>query len=154
MNLETGTYKLRPSLEADRDAIAEIWHISASLPTVGPTVMPSLAQLRERVEVEFARGWVVAVAAHGSDIAGFVAIKPPESVLDQIFVRPGSIGAGIGQALLAHAKAAMPCGFTLHTRSANKRARSFYEKAGLIYLREDVHPRDGDPIVHYGWNLH
>jgi hypothetical protein len=34
------------------------------------------------------------------------------------------------------------------------RARRFYEKAGLIYLREDTHPRDGDPIVHYGWNLH
>jgi putative acetyltransferase len=92
MNLETGAYKLRPSLEADRDAIAEIWHSSASLPTVGPAVMPSLARLRERVDLEFTRGWVVTVAAHGSDIAGFLAIKPRESVLDQIFVRPGSMG--------------------------------------------------------------
>jgi putative acetyltransferase len=154
MNLEIGAYKLRPSLEADRDAIAGIWHSSASLPTVGPAAMPSLAQLRERVDVEFHRGWVVTVATHGSDIAGFLAIKPRESVLDQIFVRPESIGAGIGQALLAHAKAAMSRGFSLHTRSANMRARRFYEKAGLIYLREDTHPRDGDPIVHYGWNLH
>jgi putative acetyltransferase len=154
MNFEACAYKLRPSLEADRDAIAEIWHSSASLPTVGPAMMPTFVQLRARVDLEFAGGWVVTVATNGSDIAGFLAIKPRESVLDQIFVRPGSIGGGIGQALLAHAKAAMPRGFSLHTRSANRRARSFYEKAGLIYLREDVHPRDGDPIVYYGWNLH
>lgn len=145
MNLETGTYKLRRSLEADRNAIAEIRHSSVSLPTVGPTVMPSLAQLRERVEVEFARGWVVTVADDGSDIAGFVAIKPPESVLDQIFVRPGSIGAGIGQALLAHAKAAMPRGFTLHTRSANVRTMS-ERKRGMPTIRHHCSPSDSKPL--------
>lgn len=151
MNLEPQAYKLRPSIEADRDAIAEVWHSSASLPGVGPPAMPTLDELRERVDVEFTAGWDVTVAARGSDLIGFVAIKPREAVLDQLFVRPESIGGGIGRALLAHAMATRPSGFTLHTRSTNERARRFYEKAGLILLRHAAHPRSSDPVTYYGW---
>jgi putative acetyltransferase len=32
------------------------------------------------------------------------------------------------------------------------KARRFYEQAGLIALREGIHPRSGDPIIYYGWN--
>jgi ribosomal protein S18 acetylase RimI-like enzyme len=115
--------------------------------------MPTLSELRERVDLEFASGWNVTVAVRENDVIGFVAIKPSEAVLDQLFVRPGSTGGGLGQALLAHAMTAMPNGFTLFTRSANARARRFYEKAGLIFLRDDAHPRTGDPVTYYGWNV-
>lgn len=57
MTLRTQTCKLRPSIQADYDAIAEIWHSSASLPGVGPPIMPTENELRERVELEFAAGW-------------------------------------------------------------------------------------------------
>ena len=153
VNVSMRAYELRPSIEADHDAIAEIWHSSASLPGVGPPIMPTLGELRERVDLEFASGWSVMVAVCESDVIGFVAIKPKEAVLDQLFVRPGSLGRGIGQALLAHAVAAMPDGFTLLTRSTNTRARRFYEKAGLIFLRDGAHPRTGDPVTYYGWNV-
>jgi ribosomal protein S18 acetylase RimI-like enzyme len=152
MDAKNQSCALRPSNNADYDAIAEVWHSSASMPGVGPPVMPSLSELRERIDLEFAAGWSVAVAVRGDDVVGFVAMKPGEAVLDQLFVRPGSIGGGVGQALLAHAKAAMPDGFTLFTRPANTRARRFYEKAGLVVLRADTHPRTGDPIIYYGWN--
>ncbi|MBN9077689.1 MAG: GNAT family N-acetyltransferase [Rhizobiales bacterium] len=151
MNANT-RFKLRPSDHADYDAIAEIWHGSASLPGVGPREMPSLAWLRERLDREFAAGWAVTVAVEGSAVLGFVAIKPKESVLDQIFVRPGWLGRGIGQALLAHAKAAMPEGFTLYTRHTNQGARLFYEKAGLHHFRDGVHSTSGDPIAYYSWS--
>ena len=144
---------LRPAIEADRDAIAEIWHESASLLGVGPPVMPTAGQLRERVDREFAAGWQVTVAVHDERIVGFLAIKPAEAVLAELFVRPEAIGSGIGRALLARAIEAMPAGFTLFTRSANARARRFYERAGLTFLRDDVHPRAGDPITYYGWNV-
>jgi len=116
--------------------------------------MPALAQLRERLDHEIATGWIVTVAVHGNEIVGFLAISPRESVLEEIFVRPGSLGRGIGQALLAHAKNEMPHGFTLYTRQANLRARRFYEKAGLVHLRDGVHPRNGDPIAYYRWSGH
>ncbi len=47
----------------------------------------------------------------------------------------------------------MPEGFMLYTRSANAGARRFYEREGLVVLREDTHPRTGDPITYYGWNV-
>jgi len=76
MEIKTQAIDLRPAIEADRDAIAEIWHESASLPGVGPPVIPSLAELRERVDREFNAGWQVTVAVRDDRIVGFLAIKP------------------------------------------------------------------------------
>ncbi|WP_080761241.1 GNAT family N-acetyltransferase [Rhizobium rhizogenes] len=152
MNAGKQACRLRPSITADYDAIAEVWHSSASLSGVGPLVMPTKAELRERVELEFAAGWNVTVAVRANEIVGFVAIEPNKAVLAELFVRPASIGSGIGWALLAHAMTVMPQGFTLITRSSNTRARNFYERAGFIALRHDKHPRTGDPVICYGWN--
>lgn len=151
MNAGNRAFELRPAIGADRDSIAEIWHSSASLPGVGPPVMPTARELRERVDLEFAAGWTVTVAANGSDIAGFAAIKPREAILDQLFVRPDRIGGGVGTALLAHSKLAMPEGFTLFTASSNMKARRFYEEAGLAFIRDDAHPRTGHPVTYYCW---
>jgi putative acetyltransferase len=133
MNVENQSCELRPSVAADHDTIAEVWHSSASMPGVGPLVMPSLSELRERIDLEFEAGWSVTVAVRDEDVVGFIAMKPSEAVLDQLFVRPGSIGGGVGQALLSHAKAAMTGGFTLFTRSTNVRARRFYEKPAWYF---------------------
>ena len=132
---------LRPAREADRDAIADIWHASASLPDVGPPDMPSRRELRLRVDVEMATGWQVTIAEAGGASIGFLAIRPSEATLNELFVRPDHLGGGVGRALFEHAKAAMPDGFTLYTRSSNARARRFYEREGMVPLREDVHPR-------------
>ena len=113
--------------------------------------MPTVGQLRHRVDLELAGGWRVTVAVSRDSVLGFVATKPAEAALDQLFVRPGSIGRGVGRALLGQAMAEMPDGFTLYTRAANAAARRFYENAGLAYIREGVHPVNGDPVAHYGW---
>lgn len=144
------TFVLRKAVASDKDAIASIWHESASLPGVGPPTMPSPADLRRRVEDEFA-GWSVTLAVRDAEILGFLALKPEAAILAELFVRPGALGAGIGSALLAHAKAEMPEGFSLFTSSSNTRARNFYEKAGLVILRHDTHPRSGHPVTYYGW---
>jgi len=145
------SYIIRPATTADHEQIAEIWHSSASLPTVGPDAMPTLEELRRRLAMEFEAGWDVTVAALAGDVVGFMAIKPREAVLDQLFIRPGSLGAGLGRALPRHVMQAMPCGFTLYTRSANARARRFYERAGLSVLREGLHPRNRDPVTYCAW---
>ncbi len=144
-------FLLRPATDADRDRIAAIWHASASLPGVGPPSMPSRAELRRRVDEEMAGGWEVTIAESGHEILGFVAIRRRDRILAELFLSPKRIGGGIGKVLLDHAKAAMPGGFTLFTTSANSRARHFYEREGLIALREEPHPRSGHPVTYYEW---
>lgn len=151
MELCTQDFTLRSARKADYDVIAEIWHKSASLPTVGPPLMPSLSELRARVDLGFANGWHVTLAERGDNILGFVATIAAASTLNELFVRPEFLGLGIGHVLLAQAKAEMPDGFTLFTATANARARHFYEKAGLKNLRDDAHPRSGNPVTYYGW---
>ena len=72
-------YKLRPSIEADHDAIAGIWHSGGSLPGVGPDTIPTLGELRARIDRELAAGWKVTVALRENDLLGFVAIRPREA---------------------------------------------------------------------------
>lgn len=142
---------LRPAIEADLDSVASIWHEGASLPGVGPAALPPVDVLRSRIDDELAEDWDLTIAEQQGDVAGFIALRCDQAVLDQLFVRPGSAGRGIGQALFAHAQAMMPAGFTLFTRPGNARARRFYEAQGMSVLRHEIHPRFGDAIVFYGW---
>jgi ribosomal protein S18 acetylase RimI-like enzyme len=150
--MKNSGWVLRPATYIDHDSIAEVWHASASLQGVGPPEMPTVADLRRRVDAEMASEWKVTVADQSGDVIGFAAIKPNDAVLDQLFVQPGLIGGGLGRALLEHCMRAMPHGFTLHTASSNNRACKFYEKAGLRFLRYDAHPRTGHPVSYYSWN--
>ncbi len=143
--------ELRPATAADYDAIAAIWHASASLPGVGPAQLPSLGVLRSRVDLEIAEGWQVTVAEIDGEIIGFLSIKPEAAILDQLFMHPEARGMGLGVLLLDAAKAQLPDGFTLFTRPGNTPARKFYEKHGLTHLRDELHPVFGDPIVWYEW---
>lgn len=151
MRQGAGAVMLREARAADHDAVAGLWHASAALPGVGPRVMPTRTALRERLDRAVAEGCRLTVATEDSALLGFVAFRPDEAVLAELFVRPDALGRGIGRALLDHAKAAMPGGFTLFTRASNHRARSFYKREGLVALREASHPRSGDPVIHYGW---
>lgn len=146
------SYRLRPAIDADRDRIAEIWHTSASLPNVGPPVMPSYDALRRRVDEEMVKNWAVTVIEANGEIMGFVAIRILERILAELFLSPNCLGGGLGKLLVDHAKTAMPSGFTLFTTSQNKRARHFYEREGLVALREEPHPRSGHPVTYYEWN--
>jgi ribosomal protein S18 acetylase RimI-like enzyme len=153
MNTLVSNFKLRPAGTGDHDAIAEIWHNSASLPGVGPPVMPTMDELRRRVDEEIVAGWKVTVAEQNGTIAGFAAINLNQAILDQLFVRPGLIGGGLGRALFKDCQEQMPDGFTLHTASSNENARRFYEKAGMKVLRQDTHPRTGHPVTYYIWSV-
>ncbi|WP_374132065.1 N-acetyltransferase family protein [Sphingomonas sp. 28-62-20] len=113
--------------------------------------MPSVDELRRRVDQEIAAGWKVTVAELNDAIVGFAAIKLKEAILDQIFVLPGQIGSGLGRALFDSCLDQMPEGFTLHTASSNEKARRFYEKAGMQVLQQDTHPRTGHPVTYYIW---
>ncbi|WP_341713654.1 GNAT family N-acetyltransferase [Erythrobacter sp.] len=143
--------ELRRAKPSDYDEIARVWHESASLPGVGPPTMPLERDLRVRVDQEMCGGWSVTLATQSDRVLGFVACKPAIAVLDQLFIRPEAIGLGLGMRLFNQARIEMPNGFTLHTAATNKRARKFYERAGMVVSREGPHPRSGHPVVWYGW---
>lgn len=141
---------LRPATDADRDSIALIWHQSAGLPEVGVPRLPELAALRARVDAELASGWEVTLADRDDAVVGFLAIRPAEALLSELFLRPDCRGQGIGARLLAHAMTRMPGGFRLFTRPVNTPAIHFYEAAGLRFLSAAIHPHFGDRILWYG----
>jgi GNAT superfamily N-acetyltransferase len=114
--------------------------------------MPSLNDLRERINRELAAGWELYVAERNGRIVGMLAIKPLEAILDQIFVIPSDQSSGVGTCLLNFAKRAMPMGFTLRMALANRRAARFYEHSGLSVIREGAHPISGAPVQYLSWD--
>ena len=114
--------------------------------------MPPLAELRARIDAELLSGWNLYLAERGGQLAGMLAIKPTEAILDQIFVLPDAQAKGVGTALLDVAKQAMPEGFTLRMAPANWRAQRFYLLSGLKLLRKGTHPISGMPVSYFAWS--
>ncbi len=142
----------RDALPTDLGAVAAVWRESGLAVDGAPSEgHPTLAQNRARLDAEIAAGWRVRVALHEGRIVAFLAWDPGLSLLAQLFVLPAFHGRGIGRALLDHAKAAMPGGFTLRTAPGNLRARRFYVHSGLTLVSEGVHPKYGNPVCIYGW---
>lgn len=140
---------LRPATDADRDAIARIWLDGWSSTGIVLADAPTYAALRARVDDELADGWQVIMALLEGEAVGFVALRPDRRRLEQIFVAPDRHGQGVGQALFAAARAALPAGFELWTHGENGRARRFYQALGPVRQEPGLHPRAGHPIVTY-----
>lgn len=140
---------MRPAVDGDRDAIARIWIEGWHFTGIRVTDDPTPEALRARVDEELAAGWQVIVAELSGSVVGFVALRPDLARLDQIFVAPDRHGHGIGGALFARVRAAMPAGFHLGTHAENRRARGFYDALGPIRQEPGRHPRYGHPILTY-----
>ena len=92
--------------------------------------------------------WVALVAGR---IVGLMAVAP--GVLDQLYVAPDRLGAGIGRRLLDLAKERSPGGLILYTFQVNERARRFYERNGFVVdaLGDGSGNEEGQPDVRYRW---
>lgn len=157
---------IRTASTSDLDAVARVWHESASRADGAPRHMPSLLELRARIDTELASGWSLWVAERiaerigervaeglGEDpgIVGMLALRTSEADLDQLFVLPAAQRRGVGTCLIERARQEMPAGFTLRTAAANRGARAFYEKSGLRLLSTGQHPRHAYAVCCYGW---
>jgi GNAT superfamily N-acetyltransferase len=136
----------------DLDDVARIWldgWLSNGITLAEESTYPAL---RARIEREIAPdGWQVIVADSAGSVVGFVAISPAAAVLEQIFVAPDCHRQGIGTALLAAARQAMPSGFTLWTHGDNVRAADFYKDMGMTLLGPGIHPKQGHPILTFAF---
>jgi GNAT superfamily N-acetyltransferase len=118
---------IREARPGDVDTIAALFERSRTTLTFLP-VLHTLEEHRAfflRLVVE-QETWV---AEPDGVVAAFLVLG--ERTIDHLYVDPERTGAGLGTALLDHAKARRADGFTLWTFQANHGARRFYERHGL-----------------------
>jgi GNAT superfamily N-acetyltransferase len=85
-------------------------------------------------------------------VLGFAALGA--DMLGHLYVEPAAHRAGIGTALLVHAKAQRPEGFRLWTFQRNEIARAFYERRGFVVveLTDGAGNEEREPDVLYEWS--
>jgi GNAT superfamily N-acetyltransferase len=143
--------EIRPYEARHLRATTRLWldsFLSAGLSTGKDT---PFEHLLERVERETVLVWEAWLAWEENRLAGFLALKVPETCLDQIFIAPDAKGAGRGTRLLDFAKSRMPGGFWLRAAADNTVARRFYEKHGMTAGPLEPHPALGHLTVVYRW---
>jgi GNAT superfamily N-acetyltransferase len=127
-------FKIRQGQPADAPAIADVFLTARSrcLPYL-PRVH-SDEQTRQWIADVVSRLPELWVAEINDRVVGFAAVI--HDFLEHLYVHPDFHGRGIGSALLKSAKEARPDGFTLWLFQQNAQARRFYERHGLLLLRE------------------
>lgn len=143
--------EIRPAQPDDYEIIAAIWYESVSQMDGGAPILDHPSALVGRIISSLADGWDLKVAVIDGDIVGLLATIPNDRILDQLFVAPRAQHRGIGAALLDQAKRQLSSGFTLRTPTTNLAAHRFYERHGLLVIRDAKHPVTGAPVRYYGW---
>jgi len=107
--------------------------------------------VRAWVRDELIPGSEAWVAAENQRIVALLVVAP--GWIEQLYVRPGRLGEGIGSRLVDVAKARSPGGLTLWTFQVNARARRFYERHGFVAveLTDGAGNEERQPDVRYEW---
>jgi ribosomal protein S18 acetylase RimI-like enzyme len=141
------------SMEASElEATARLWHETCEatygfLPTEADRSWEDRLRFFETVIAVENELWV---ATYEGALAGLLAIRG--DLIDRLYVHPGRQRRGVGNALLAQARALAPAGLRLFTHQENGPARAFYEKQGFVVLRLGTSPPpESAPDVEYAW---
>jgi GNAT superfamily N-acetyltransferase len=144
---------IRRAAAADAAAAADVFTASRSaaagfLPRPVHTAEEDRRFVRE-VLIAQHETWV-AVGPDGS-VTALMSLSP--GWIDQLYVRPGLWGRGIGAQLVAHAKALQPSGLQLWTFESNEGARHFYERLGFTAVErtDGAANEEQAPDVRYLW---
>ena len=143
---------VRRAAGTDAAAIANVW-LAAFAATYDFPHAHTDHEVRRWIRDDLLRGtetWV-AVDPDGR-IAGFMSLTP--DFLDQLYVRPGRTGRGIGSRLVDLAKTLRPGGLDLYTFQANDGGRRFYERHGfraVAFDDEGAGNEEHQPDVRYRW---
>jgi GNAT superfamily N-acetyltransferase len=125
---------VRSAIDADSDAIAEVYLRAWAIAMPFVTNAHTDAQVREWIRGRLVPGGRVLVAEEGSSIRAMLAHSEDEKGfwIDQLYVDPDFSRRGIGTALLEQAIAlAAGRAIRLYSFQANSTARAFYERHGF-----------------------
>lgn len=102
------------------------------------------------VEARIPRGSSYVLEQEGQ-LLGWVDVVPGE--LDQLYLRRGSTGQGLGKLLLDFAKRQSPDGLELYTFQVNSGARRFYAREGFVEIEwgDGSQNEEGQPDVKMSW---
>ena len=144
--------QVRLAMSDDAAALAQLYvnARAAAVPAV-PPIAHSETDVRAWIERQLESDTQCWVTEDAFGLSGLCFLD--DGWVDQLYVRPDSLGQGIGSALVRHAKQVMPSGLQLWTFQSNARAHRFYERHGF----EAVEYTDGhlneekSPDVRYCW---
>ncbi|GAB3410856.1 GNAT family N-acetyltransferase [Flindersiella endophytica] len=142
---------IRRAGAADAAGMAEVWlsSFAAALPTVrrAHSADEVRAHFRDVVVPDY-EAWV---AVTDGNVVGLLALRG--EWVDQLYLHPSWRGRGLGDRLVALAKAQRPEGLQLWTFQVNEPACRFYERHGFV----EVERTDGEgneehePDIRYAW---
>jgi len=128
---------LRAATAGDAAAVADLYLASRRIDLPYAPAAYSEAEIRQWMAEILLPGGGVQLALDRERVVGFSAISEADDGgwIEQMFVRPGLNGRGIGTRLLGHALAELPRPVWLYTFQANQGARRFYERHGFLVHR-------------------
>ena len=146
---------IRRATQADAGPVADVYLTSfrGAMPTVrlAHTDDEIAGYLRD-VCIAQLETWVAEYSEEGQPLVVAVVVLGARSI-EQLYVRPGWQGRGIGSRLLALAKERRPRGFQLFAFQVNEVGRRFYERSGLtvVDMNDGTRNEEHQPDVRYRW---
>lgn len=145
------SFDIRPGGRADLIPLTHLWHECKR--AAYPYLPLEQARVLDEDRAFFAERILpleLWVAEDESGPVAFLALE--DDCIDRLYVRLDRWRSGAGSALLEHAKAVRPEGFTLYTHQQNTAARAFYEAHGLEPVSYGISPPpESAPDVLYRW---
>jgi GNAT superfamily N-acetyltransferase len=125
--------RLRAADPADAEAAATLLIASRRQHLPYAPLAHGEADVRRWVREQLLPAGGVTLAEDAAGLAGLLAVSQAGGGgwIDQLYLRPGATGRGLGTRLLQHALATLPRPVQLHTFQANAGARRFYERHGF-----------------------
>jgi GNAT superfamily N-acetyltransferase len=154
---EAAEIVIRVATAADADAVTDVYLASRKrLLSYAPLAHSDEDVRRWIGEFLIPRGGVWVAVADGV-VVGMMALSQDGSYgwVDQLYLRPESVGQGIGSGLLRLAKTQLSQPIRLYTFQANLGARRFYERHGFqaVEFTDGMGNEEKCPDVLYEWML-
>ncbi|WP_341676417.1 GNAT family N-acetyltransferase [Niveibacterium sp. SC-1] len=123
---------IRPALRADAVQVADIFLAARARMAYAP-LKHSEDEVRAWIALHLVPLGRVTVAEEGASLLGMCAVDTRQGCgwIDQLYLRPGEEGRGVGGLLLRDAMTRLPFPQRLYTFRANTRAANFYRRHGF-----------------------
>jgi putative acetyltransferase len=145
--------KIRPMTQEELPLLVRLWRRSrdATQPWLEARMSYTPEDDLRFFRDVLSREYEVWVAEADDRLLGLLALH--EGFVGFLYVDPPAQRAGVGRALLEHAKRLAPAGLALYTHQRNRRARAFYEAHGFRPVSFGVSPSpECEPDVRYAWD--